>query len=122
MRIKDLYESKTYNFDDFIDKESDNGLSFDLSEDLVYFMNHDDDTYRRHVFPSVTKCLNRIRENKKTTPLMFRQATIESYKDYCKKFPIRVLPDDLDNDTLTSVCKLIHEELCTHESDGKYKE
>ena len=44
MRIKDLFENRHQNFDEFVDSEK--GLLYNLAEDLIYYMNNDDDTYR----------------------------------------------------------------------------
>lgn len=120
MRIKDLLESKAHDFSEYVDAEQ--GLTYDLAEDLVYFMNHDDDTYRRHVYPSITKCLDLLDSKKETSPGLFKTAALESYKNYCQQYPIRELPSSLDEKTLKEVCKLVHEEVCTHKSDGKYKD
>ena len=120
MRIKDLFENKSYNFDEFVNEK--NELNYDLVEDLVYFMNHDDDVYRRHLYPSITKCLSLMKSKKDSSPLMFKDATLEGYKSYCNKFPIRELPSSLDEKMIEKVCKQIHEEICKHEKEGLYKD
>lgn len=120
MRIKDLLESKSYDFEEFVNDEKE--LNYDLAEDLVYFMNHDDDVYRRHLYPSITKCLSLMKSKKDSSPSLFKTAALEGYKSYCDKFPIRELPHTLDEKMLNTVCKLIHEEMCKHDNDGLYKD
>ncbi len=119
MRIKDLFETTQMQLKDFVENDE---IKYDLAEDLVFFMNHDDDTYRYHTYPAIVKCLNSMRKNKNSNYSLFKEAALESYKNYCKQFPSRELPNSLDDKILEEVCKLIHEEVCTHESEGKYKD
>lgn len=119
MRIKDLFENKYQDFKEFVDPKK--GLLFDLAEDLIYFMNNDDDTYRRHVYPSVSNCLNKIKSNKKVDPLIFKAPASESYKNYRAQYPIRELPDELDEKTLNEVCHKYYEEICKHVEEDKFK-
>ena len=123
MRIVELLEGKQFNDLDWITpKEDGSELNFDLIEDLVFFMNNDDDVYRRHVFPSVAKCVDNISEKKKTSPDMFKRAVEESYKEYIRKFPIRKLPDSVEDELCNEVCNKMHEEVCKDVSEGKYKD
>lgn len=123
MRIKELLEGKNFRDMDFI-KETDKGneIDFDLVEDLAFFMHNDDDTYRRHVYPSISKCLDYTKHKKKTSPAFFKSAALESYKNYLKEYPIRELPDSLDEETCNKVCEKLHDEFKEHFSDGRYKD
>lgn len=118
MRIKDLFEHTDISFKDFVEN---NEINYDLAEDLAFFMNNNDDIYRQHTYPAITKCLENIRNQKKTSPNIFKNAALESYKQYCAEFPIRELPSSLNEKMLGEVCKLIHDEVCNHETEGKYK-
>jgi hypothetical protein len=126
MRIRELLENNNRHFDDakFVSK-AENGehkIDYDLVEDLTFFMHDDDDTYRRHVFPSVAKCLDRLEAKKTISPNIFAGAVKESYKNYIKKFPIRELPDDLDEQLFAEVCDKLHEDFKKHHAEGKYKD
>jgi hypothetical protein len=123
MRINELLEGK-YNDDlEFVkDNEDGKEIDFDLAEDIVFHMNNDDDVYRQHVYPSITKCLAMIKGKEKDNPSIFKNAAIESYKSYHKEYPLRELPDELDAKTLKEVCKKMYEEVLKHHSDGKYKD
>lgn len=119
MRIIDLLESTKNELEPEKDKY---GLDYDLSEDVVYFMNNDDDTYRRHVYPTIVKCLRQLEHKKQSKPSIFKTAALESYKNYIRKFPeIRELPDTLDEELTKSICDKLHEEFCKHSEEGKYK-
>lgn len=123
MRIRELLENKFFKDLDFV-KSTENGreLDFDLVEDLTHFMNHDDDVYRRHVYPSIANCLDRANSKRSINPEIFKPAVVSSYKLYVKKFPIRELPESLDDKTVTSVCKKMQEDFKQHLADGKYKD
>lgn len=123
MRINELLEAKKFNDLDFVKKtEGNREIDYDLTEDLVFFMNNDDDTYRRHVYPSITKCLNNIKHKKDIAPSIFQDAVKESYKNYIEKFPIRELPESIDDKQLREVCEKMIEEVKSHHDDGKYKD
>lgn len=118
MRIRDLLESQ--DFKEFINSD-DGSIDYDLVEDLSFFMNHDDDTYRRHLYPAIVKCIHNSKNKKETSPAIFKIAATESYKNYIKKYPIRELPDELDSKLIEDVCKKVYEDICKHIEDGKYK-
>jgi hypothetical protein len=124
MRITELLEGK--NFDDlqFVKHHEDGGreVDYDLPDDLVFFMNNDDDVFRRIVYPSVSRCVDRIDANQKTNPSLFTNAVKESYKQYVKKYPIRELPDNIEEELCKETCKKMYEEICKNHSEGKYKD
>lgn len=119
MRIEELLENKTYKIDEFSPDKNKYGLDFDLVEDMTYFMNNDDDTYRRHVYPAVIKCIKKIKSGNRVDPSIFEEAASECYKDYMKKYPIRQLPDMLDEELTFNICEKMYKEVCQHVEDGK---
>jgi hypothetical protein len=123
MRIRELLENKFFKDLDFV-KSTEKGreLDFDLVEDLVHFMNHDDDVYRRHVYPSIANCLDRANSKRSINSDVFKPAVESSYKLYVKKFPIRELPESLDDKTVNNICKKMQEDFKQHLADGKYKD
>jgi hypothetical protein len=123
MRIRELLEGKKFNDLDFVKKDGDKtDIDYDLTEDLVFYMNNDDDVYRRVVYPSVVTCTDRLENNRKTTPSIFTNAVKESYKQYLKKFPMRQLPLDIDEEVCKEACEKMHEEICQHHSDNNLKD
>jgi hypothetical protein len=123
MRINELLENKHFKEDDFVQKSGEGReINFDLAEDLIHFMHQDDDVYRRHTYPAIANCMDKI-ENKRDPKIgIFKPAVENSYKIYIKKFPIRELPDNLDEEMCKQICGKIHEEAVQHINDGKYKE
>ena len=94
MRIRELLENIGFNDENFIKTAGDKReIDFDLPDDLSHFMHTDDDVYRTHLFPIVNKCKRNISS---VHPSSFKPAVLQSYKLYIKKFPIRELPDQLD--------------------------
>jgi hypothetical protein len=123
MRIRELLENKNFNDSEFIEEtENRRELNFDLVEDLVYFMNHNDDVYRRHVYPSIANCLDRFTANRPTNASLFKPAVDKSYQIYVRTYPIRELPEHLDDEVLNSVYKKLHEDFKQHMADGKYED
>lgn len=125
MRIRELLESKDYKDLDAMFKpegDEDDGIGYDLLEDLTFFMNNDDDAYRRHLYPALVKCIHLVNSKQKTNPSLFHEAVKESYKEYLKKFPKRELPDELDEKMFKEACEKLHEEIRDHITDGKYKD
>ena len=124
MRIRELLEGKNFKDSDWIDHNEDGetSLNYDLAEDLVFFMNNNDDVYRRHVYPSVAKCIDSLGSSQEIDPSIFKLAVGESYKSYVKEFPIRRLPSDIEDEVLEEACKKLHEEICKDYEEGKYKD
>lgn len=123
MRIRELLEGKDFNDIDFVRQDGDEQtLDYDLAEDLIHYLNNDDQLYRRLVYPVVHKCVENIKANKKVNPSIFKHVALEAYKSYVQKFPIRLLPNDLEDEMCTEVCKKMHEDLCKHVEEGKYKD
>jgi len=123
MRIQELLENAAFKEDNFIKKSGEKEeIDYDLADDLVHFMHNDDHVYRRHVYPVIVKCIGLLKHKKPTQSKMFAEAIKECYKAYSKKFPIRVLPESLEEDQLTEACEKIHSELLKHVKDGKYKD
>jgi hypothetical protein len=124
MRIRDLFEHIDIDKDKkFVKKTGDKTeLNFDLIEDVSFFMHHDDDSYRRHVYPSVVRCLERLKKKQPTNHSIFEKAVRECYKSYVRKFPMRELPDDLNEAMCTKICKKLHSDLQKDVQEGKYKD
>jgi len=123
MRINELLENKHFKEDDFVQKNGQGReINFDLAEDLIHFMNQDDDVYRRHTYPAIANCMDKIESKRDPSIGIFKPAVENSYKIYVKKFPIRELPDSLDEEMCKQICEKMHEEVIQHINDGKYKE
>lgn len=123
MRISDLLESKHFKQEDYVhETEGGREINFDLAEDLVHFMHNDDDIYRRHTYPAIARCIDYTDSKRKTNKDIFKPAVENSYKLYMEKFPIRELPNKLDEKLCDEICSKLHEEITQHINDGKYKE
>ncbi len=123
MRIRELLEGKKFNDLDFV-KQDEEGtdINYDLIEDLAFYMHNDDDVYRKLTFPSVSRCIESVKNKKELNPNIFKSAVEESYKNYVKKFPIRQLPTSLDEELCNEVCKKLHDDFRKDYEDGKYKD
>lgn len=110
MRIIDLLEDINFDETEYLNKDKGE-IDYDLAEDLTFFMNHDDDVYRRTVYPAVVKCAEAFEKKKSCKPSIFKQAALESYRMYTEKFPIRALPENLDEDLCNEVCEKMYNEV-----------
>lgn len=120
MRIIELFENADFDEKMYVNT-SDGLIDYDLAEDLVFFMNNNDDVYRSTVYPAVIKCLETLKQKKSAKPSIFKQAAVECYKTYQQKFPIRSLPETLDEALCNEVCKKMFDEICKSE-DNKEKD
>jgi hypothetical protein len=122
MRIHELLEGRFFDDSKFVKHTAEGReLDYDLSEDLIHFMHNDDDVYRRHVYPAISKCIDLVQSKKPTNLKIFKSSVEESYKQYIHQFPIKELPDHLDNKVCEEICDKIHEDIIQHIKDGKYK-
>jgi hypothetical protein len=123
MRIIDLLEGKNFNDLQFIKISDDSGkkeIDFDLSDDLVFFMNNNDEAYRRHLYPKIVECIKKIKSKKTIKPDIFQSIINECYKMYLQEFPIRELPSSLNEKICNEICDKLHEEVHKNIEDGKY--
>ena len=124
MKIIELLEGRNFKDLDFVKPVGDEGrreLNYNLSEDLMFFMNNNDDAYRKHLYPAIVNCIKHHDSNKDFNSKIFTKAVNECYNMYIKEYPIRELPQSLDDKLIKEVCEKIHEEVCQHITDGKYK-
>lgn len=122
MRIRELLENKLFKDDDFVTKTaSGREINYDLAEDLIYFLNNDDSIYRRHLYPSITKCIGVLERKKKPAASIFKSAVEEGYKKYLEEYPIRELPSSIDDEVCEDICTKLRDEICKDVSEGKYK-
>jgi hypothetical protein len=123
MRLRELLESKFFNELDYV-KQGEKGreIDYELEDDLIFFMNNHDQAYRRFLHPVINKCIQANKHKKKYNSNIFEHAVTESYKLYVKAYPIRELPDQLNEDEIKQICKKLSEEVYQHIADGKYKD
>lgn len=122
MRIIELFEGN-FNDLDFVKKENNESvIDYDLAEDLVFFMNHNDDVYRRHLYPVITKFIQQVKNNRETDPIIFKPSVLHGYSKYIEEFPIKELPTSLDEEMCNEVCSKLHDEVQKDFEEGKYKD
>lgn len=121
MRITDLLENAHFKSEEFV-KQTDNGheIDYDLVDDLVFYLNNDDDVYRRCLLPAIHKFIDQLKADDKPKYTIFKNAVSSGYKQYIKQYPIRELPDTIDTKIWKSVCKKIYDEVSKDMKDGTY--
>lgn len=123
MRIIELLEGRRIiDFESFITKDQNKKetIDYDLTEDLIYYMNHDDTIYRKYVYPVVSRIINSIKKNKSIDVGIFKDMVNNSYLSYRKKFDIRVLPITLNDEQLKDVCNKFYNKLVTYVNNKRF--
>lgn len=95
--------------------------SFDLGEDLVFYMHNNDDFYRRHFYPILKTCKAQFESGGKFSHRVFKPIINKAYEAYKKEFPVRELEDNLEEEFLDEVANNIYETELKNLEDGLYK-
>jgi hypothetical protein len=121
MRITDLLENAHFKSEEFV-KQTDDGteLNFDLVDDLVFFLNNDDDAYRRYLLPAVHKFIDKQNAGEDLKCTIFKTAVADGYKRYTTEYPMRELPNDIDKKTWKAACKKLFDDVSKDMEDGHY--
>jgi len=123
MRIQDLLEGKNFDDLEFVKQDGDKKeISYDLPDDLIHFMHNDDHAYRRHLFPAIARCMDQMSSKKPTNMNVFKPAVMHSFKLYADKFPIKELPNELDEKMCERICNKMHDDVIKDIKDGVYKD
>ena len=102
-------------------KDEQGKYEFDLAEDLVFFMHHNDDFYRRHFFPILKTCKAQFESGGDFSHRVFKKVIEKAYDVYRKEFPIRELDDNLEEEFKEEVARHIHQTELQHMKDDLYK-
>jgi hypothetical protein len=123
MRIQELLEGRYFDDLKFVKHTADKReIDYDLPDDLIHFMHNDNDIYRRHFFPAIADCIDRIKAKKSTDSDIFKPVVEKSYKIYIRKFPIKELPDTLDKKMCERICNQVHDDVLKDIKDDVYKD
>ena len=122
MRINELCESIDKELEKTpYDPEDPHGLGFDIREDLAFFMNNDDSTYRRHTFPTILKVKDLVEAGKQTDYKLFEKTVKDCYNIYQDTFKGHKLPETLDQTLIDDVARKLHDEELDRIKNGEYK-
>jgi hypothetical protein len=123
MRIRELLEGRNFDDTPFVKHTADKReIDYDLTDDLIHFMHNDDHVYRRHLYPTILDCVDQLKVKRPVKSVLFKGAVEESYKTYINKYPIKELPQQLDEKTCDDICKKLKEDILKHIEDGIYKD
>lgn len=121
MRITELFENTHFDSENYIKKTDDgNEIDYDLVDDLVFYLNNNDDVYRRCLLPAVHKFIDMKKDKKEPKYTIFKSAVKEGYTKYLNSYPIRELPDDIDVKIWKKACKKLFDEVSKDLEDGSY--
>ena len=126
MKITELFDNTKEPVDKIINnQEDDKGNSkdeykFDLGEDLIYFMHHNDDFYRRNFYPVLKVCKNKFDHGGAFSHRIFKPIVTKAFEAYRKEFPLRELKDSLEEEYCEAIARKIYETELVNMKDGKY--
>ena len=115
MKIQDLFENIPHRLP--VDQGK---LPFDLADDLIFFMRNDDDFYRRHFYPHICKIKGHVKQGQNLSPRVFMPMVSHAFECYTKKFPIRELPESLEEDLIEEICTKLRKEEVQHINNNIY--
>lgn len=69
-------------------------LPYDIVEDLKIYMTHDNDFYRKHLFPRMSEVQAAVNKGGKYNKKMLLPVVDEAIVQYLKKFNIKKRPED----------------------------
>lgn len=128
MKLYEMFGNKEMPIEDILTagsnkiiKNDQGKYEFDLAEDLVYFMHHNDDFYRRHFFPILKTCKAQYESGGEFSHRVFKKVIEKAYDQYKKEFPVRELDDNLEEDFKEQVAHHIYETEIQNIKDGLYK-
>ena len=134
MKITELFNNTSKNVDDEFELDkigmnkqpddhsgADDEYSFDLAEDLIFFMHNNDDFYRKKFFPVLDLCKKQFDQGQSFSHRIFKPVVTKAYSMYKDEFPLRELRDDLDKEMVEEICKKIHESEMNNMREGAYK-
>lgn len=130
MKIQEMFEKSKLDkefgldhigFNKSPDEESPDEFTFDLNEDLMYFMHNNDDFYRKHFFPVLNLCNKQFSRGQSFSHRVFKPVVTKAFKMYKSEFPLRELKDELEDERLEEICKSIYETELKNMREGLYK-
>jgi hypothetical protein len=126
MKITELFNNPKKSIDQIMGFDKDHDIEsdefkFDLGEDLIYFMNHNDDFYRRNLFPVLKVCKNKFDKGHGFSHRVFKPIVMKAYEAYKKEFPIKELEECLEEEKCENIARQIYETELGNMKDGKYE-
>ena len=119
MRINELCEN--IDFEKDRNPSDKDGLGFDLKDDLIFFMEHDDDVYRRHTYPIILSFKDKLESGKKTDKILFTDTVKECYQIYQNIFKNHKLPVELDDEVIEEICQSLYDQEEQRIKEGYYE-
>jgi hypothetical protein len=115
MKIHELFESTPQKI-----PEDQGKLPYDLADDLIFYMRNDNDFYRRHYYPHIVKIHGHVKSGKDLSSKVFMPMVQHAFECYMKKFPIRQLPESLEDDVCEDICNKLRTEEVQHIKNNIY--
>jgi hypothetical protein len=108
---------------EFFKQDYDEGLPFNVVEDLIIFMRNNPNFYRKLFYPTILSFKNLVDRKQKVNPRkLFTPMIKHAIVSYCKEYDVGKRPEQLIDDTeLRELIRTLYEEELENIRNGEYK-
>lgn len=118
MRISELFENASFDENKFIKNNKEKQeLDFDLVDDLIFFVNHDDEIFRKYTYAAIEKL--KLVGKKERSPSIFKDTIKNGYEKYIKLYPICSLSNKIKDDVLKKACRTMYDTILQQVISGE---
>jgi hypothetical protein len=114
MRINEMFFPATS------ESNPEKELDFNLTDDLIFYMNNEPSFYRKEYFPAMLKFKKYCEEGKQIHPRAFKKLVSKAFEQYQNKFQVEGLKDSLSEEMCQEVCAAVHRLESENVKEGHY--
>lgn len=101
--------------------DGNNGMDFDVCDDIVVYMRNDPEFYRKHYYPTLAKMCDAYRKDNKIQKESLKTLVSTAIPMYMKKFKIDRKPSDVfTNEDCQNIAEMIFDEEAEEIRNGEY--
>jgi hypothetical protein len=108
---------------EFFNQTDDEGLPFNVVEDVTIFMRNNPSFYRKHYYPAILHLKELFDKKQKANPAKIFSSMIErAAYNYCKEYNVGKRPEELlSKDELRELIQKVYEEELDNIREGAYE-
>jgi hypothetical protein len=108
---------------EFFNQQDEEGLPFNVVEDVAIFMRNNPSFYRKHYYPSILSLKEKFESKQKINPIKIFAGIVErAAHNYCKEYNVGKRPEELlSKDEKVELIRKIYEEELENIREGAYE-
>jgi hypothetical protein len=108
---------------EFFSQEDEQGLPFNVVEDVAIFMRNDPNFYRKHYYPAILHLKELFDKKQKVNPSkLFSSIIKKAAYNYCKAYNVGKRPEELlSDDEVRELIEMIYKEELENIREGVYE-